>query len=256
MSDTQAVHAQGVLTHDALSTTRTDILKWVFTQPNLSAWMSPRISDSKTNDRLALSGSPGDGKTSTAAFLGNHLTERGSVVCSHFYGQESGSDKDLSSETHKEIQLTKLSESILSQLLASRPELKSTMRASMKTWSSKPRVTPAFAAKAPLLHWLPDFIAESQEQIYIILEGLSETLDKTTYGHVLRFVEYITDLTDNVRVLVTSDSPVLTKTVDVEQDLFTNVQLPNSLAGDLAVVAALQSSGGSCRGHRQEMARL
>jgi hypothetical protein len=92
--------------------------------------------------------------------------------------------------------------------------------------------------------------------MYIILEGLSENLDKTTYDHAISFIEYVTDLTDNVRVLIASESPVLVRTVDAEQGLFTNVELPESLTGDLAVTAASRFSAGSHRDHRQEVARL
>jgi hypothetical protein len=160
---TMSTHTQPELLHDALGSTHTGTFEWISGQPNLSAWISPRVSDSKTKNRLALFGLPDHGKASTTAFLAEHLTKRGSIVCSHLCGQASASPNDPSFKTREENELAKLSKSILSQLQVSRSDLAPMMRASMNAWSRKPRVTPTFAAKAPLLHWLPELIAESQQ---------------------------------------------------------------------------------------------
>jgi hypothetical protein len=229
---------------------------WIFKHPKLSAWTSSQVSDSKTKNRLALIGHQGHGKFSTTALLDNHLSARGSIVCSHFFGQESASAKHLSSEAREETELKKMSESIVSQLLKSRPELEAMVRPSMAAWSRKPKVTPAFAAHAPLLHWLPEFIAESQQHVYIILEGLCENIDKSVCDLVLSFLRYATELTDNVRVLVTSQSPVLVKSTYDEVDAFTNVELPKSLVGDQALAAAFQALTGIHHNPREQMARL
>jgi hypothetical protein len=188
---------------------RANVLEWIFEDQTFSSWMAFEENITVAPRFLALVAPPGCGKSYMAASIVEQLEQRTSpLVFSYFHQRDHVSSGATNGcFTSSNLDLNQIYGSLLSQLMASQPDSERNLQRFMRSWWHDSKIDSTKPPHRPIRLWLADFMKESQQQTYIVLDGVTDILHQSAYHELLEFLQRVTQNTSFVRVLVTSRSP-------------------------------------------------